>query len=68
MAIRCAEIAEPAAAAAEPGSTLTLYSGAGIMPASRPDLELAETTAKFRTLLGAWHLVRSGRAGLTGTA
>jgi isochorismate synthase len=52
VAIRCAEIAEPVPG---PGtaSTMTLYSGAGIMPASRPDLELAETSAKFRTLLRA---------------
>lgn len=50
IAIRCAELVEPAPGA---GSTLTLYSGAGIMPASRPHLELAETSAKFRTLLHA---------------
>ncbi|WP_260190402.1 isochorismate synthase [Actinophytocola gossypii] len=44
VGIRCAEIA---------GAEMTLYSGAGIMPASRPDLELAETSAKFTTLLRA---------------
>ncbi|MGH3758315.1 isochorismate synthase [Actinophytocola sp.] len=55
VAIRCAEITEPAPGAgpAASGSTLTLYSGAGIMPASQPQLELAETSAKFRTLLRA---------------
>lgn len=50
VAIRCAELTEPATG---DGSTLTLYSGAGIMPASQPHLELAETSAKFRTLLTA---------------
>jgi isochorismate synthase len=35
---------------------MTLYSGAGIMPASRPNLELAETSAKFRTMLRAMGL------------
>jgi isochorismate synthase len=44
VAIRCAEVGDRA---------LRLFSGAGIMPASRPSLELAETTAKFRTLLRA---------------
>jgi isochorismate synthase len=44
VGIRCAELA---------GSVMTLYAGAGIMPASRPDLELAETSAKFATLLRA---------------
>ena len=47
VAIRCAEVSE---------STLCLYSGAGIMPASQPHLELAETSAKFRTLLRAMGL------------
>lgn len=44
VGIRCAELAGP---------EMTLYAGAGIMPASRPDLELAETSAKFATLLRA---------------
>ncbi|WP_233159939.1 isochorismate synthase [Actinophytocola xanthii] len=44
VGIRCAEIAE---------RTMTLYAGAGIMPASRPRLELEETSAKFATLLRA---------------
>jgi isochorismate synthase len=47
VAIRCAEVSE---------STLCLYSGAGIMPASQPRLELAETSAKFQTLLRAMGL------------
>jgi isochorismate synthase len=47
VAIRCAEVA---------GNALRLYSGAGIMPASQPHLELAETSAKFRTLLHAMGL------------
>lgn len=50
VGIRCAEIAEPVDGA---GSTATLYAGGGIMPASQPHLELAETSAKFRTLLRA---------------
>jgi len=53
VGIRCAEITEPAAG---PDSTVTLYAGGGIMPASQPDLELAETSAKFRTLLRAMGL------------
>jgi isochorismate synthase len=47
VAIRCAEVAD---------TSLCLYSGAGIMPASQPHLELAETSAKFRTLLRAMGL------------
>lgn len=47
VAIRCAEVQ---------GATLQLFSGAGIMPASQPHLELAETSAKFRTLLQAMGL------------
>jgi isochorismate synthase len=47
VAIRCAEVSD---------SSLCLYSGAGIMPASVPHLELAETSAKFRTLLRAMGL------------
>jgi isochorismate synthase len=42
VSIRCAEVSE---------RTLQLFSGAGIMPASQPRLELAETSAKFQTLL-----------------
>ncbi|MFL6143085.1 MAG: isochorismate synthase [Labedaea sp.] len=47
VAIRCAEITGP---------TLQLFSGAGIMPDSQPHLELAETSAKFQTLLHAMGL------------
>lgn len=47
VAIRCAEIEEQLTG----GSAMTLYAGAGIMPASDPSMELAETSAKFRTLL-----------------
>lgn len=42
VAIRCAEVR---------GRTLRLYAGAGIVPGSDPERELAETTAKFRTML-----------------
>jgi isochorismate synthase len=35
---------------------VTLYAGGGIMPASEPHMELAETSAKFRTLLRAMGL------------
>ncbi|UVS76851.1 Isochorismate synthase DhbC [Actinokineospora sp. UTMC 2448] len=45
VAIRCAEVA---------GSRMRLFAGAGIMPASDPAAELAETSAKFGTLLGAF--------------
>jgi isochorismate synthase len=44
VAIRCAEVA---------GTQVRLYAGAGIMPDSQPELELAETSAKFATLLQA---------------
>ncbi|HEY1178918.1 MAG TPA: isochorismate synthase, partial [Phytomonospora sp.] len=44
VAIRCAEV---------DGDRLRLYAGAGIVPGSQPRAELAETRAKFRTLLGA---------------
>ena len=44
VAIRCAEVE---------GDRLRLYAGAGIVPGSQPGAELAETSAKFRTLLGA---------------
>ena len=52
VGIRCAELAEPVAGP----PTVTLYSGAGIMPASVPDLEVTETSAKFQTLLRAMGL------------
>ncbi|MEV0616347.1 isochorismate synthase [Nonomuraea sp. NPDC050404] len=44
VAIRCAEVAE---------HTVRLYAGAGIVDGSDPDQELAETSAKFRTMLRA---------------
>ncbi|WP_068925904.1 isochorismate synthase [Planobispora rosea] len=44
VTIRCAEAA---------GRLLRLYAGAGIVPGSDPDKELAETSAKFRTMLRA---------------
>ncbi|MEV0650150.1 isochorismate synthase [Phytomonospora sp. NPDC050363] len=44
VAIRCAEV---------DGDRLRLFAGAGIVPGSQPEAELAETSAKFRTLLGA---------------
>ncbi|WP_131769163.1 isochorismate synthase, partial [Candidatus Protofrankia californiensis] len=44
VAIRCAEADE---------NSLTLFAGAGIVPGSQPSDELAETSAKFRTLLTA---------------
>lgn len=45
VAIRCAEVS---------GARMRLFAGAGIMPASDPAAELAETSAKFATLLGAF--------------
>jgi isochorismate synthase len=47
VAIRCAEIAS---------TSMRLYAGGGIVPASDPQAELDETTAKFRTLLAAMGL------------
>lgn len=44
VAIRCAEIAE---------RSMRLYAGGGIVAASDPEAELAETSAKFTTLLQA---------------
>lgn len=52
VGIRCAELTEPPTGR----PTMTLYSGAGIMPASQPDLEVTETSAKFQTLLRAMGL------------
>ncbi|MEV6215209.1 isochorismate synthase [Nocardia sp. NPDC051833] len=48
VAIRGAELAAD-------GRTLRASAGGGIVAASDPAAELAETTAKFRTLLGALH-------------
>ncbi|MBB1152351.1 MULTISPECIES: isochorismate synthase [Amycolatopsis] len=47
VAIRCAEVAE---------TSMRLFAGGGIVPASDPDTEYQETIAKFRTLLGAMGL------------
>jgi isochorismate synthase len=47
VAIRCAEVAE---------TSLRLYAGGGIVPASDPKAELDETSAKFQTLLRAMGL------------
>ncbi|WP_433787052.1 isochorismate synthase [Actinomycetospora sp. CA-101289] len=44
IAIRCAEVS---------GRAARVYAGAGIVEGSRPEAELAETSAKFRTLLAA---------------
>ncbi|MFE3441456.1 isochorismate synthase MenF [Nocardia sp. NPDC059180] len=44
VAIRCAEIAAD-------GLSLRAFAGGGIVAASEPQIELAETTAKLRTLL-----------------
>jgi isochorismate synthase len=52
VGIRCGELTEPQSGP----PTMTLYSGAGIMPASIPDLEVEETSAKFQTLLRAMGL------------
>lgn len=52
VAIRCAEIAGPAA---------RLYAGAGIVPGSDPAAETAETSAKFAALLEALGIDESGR-------
>jgi isochorismate synthase len=47
VAIRCAEVA---------GHGLRMYAGGGIVAESEPHAELAETTAKFQTLLRAMGL------------
>lgn len=51
VAIRCGEVA---------GTCLRLYAGAGIVPGSTPDDELAETAAKFRTFLSALGIEEDG--------
>jgi isochorismate synthase len=51
VAIRCGEVA---------GNRLRLYAGAGIVPGSTPDAELAETAAKFRTFLSALGIEEDG--------
>ncbi|WP_375591670.1 isochorismate synthase [Chitiniphilus eburneus] len=47
VTIRCAEVGKESA---------TLYAGAGIVAGSDPDLELAETSGKLRTMLAAMEL------------
>lgn len=47
VTIRCAEVSEDCA---------TLYAGAGIVLGSDPEAELAETTAKMQTMLGAMNI------------
>ncbi|HEY1011952.1 MAG TPA: isochorismate synthase DhbC [Herpetosiphonaceae bacterium] len=47
VTIRCAEVE---------GRRLRLYAGAGIVPGSSPEAEVAETAAKFGTLLNAMGL------------
>ncbi|GLW92927.1 isochorismate synthase [Actinokineospora globicatena] len=47
LAIRCAQVS---------GREMRLFAGAGIMPDSDPEAELAETQAKLRTLLQAMGL------------
>lgn len=44
VTIRCARVLD---------HLIRLYAGAGIVPESNPEMELAETTAKFRTMLDA---------------
>nr|WP_243441592.1 chorismate-binding protein [Schaalia georgiae] len=52
LALRCGQI-EGAGAGAEEDSRIRLFAGAGIMPDSDPEAELAETEAKMRALLDA---------------
>lgn len=47
VTLRCAEVAE---------RSVRLFAGGGIVPGSRPEAELAETSAKFRTMLQAMGL------------
>ncbi|MFD5461640.1 isochorismate synthase DhbC [Kitasatospora sp. NPDC127059] len=49
VTIRCAEA---------DGRTLRVYAGAGVVEQSRPEAELAETSAKFRTFLDAAGVAR----------
>ncbi|MCX7208732.1 MAG: isochorismate synthase DhbC [Proteobacteria bacterium] len=51
VTIRCAEVL---------GKSLRLFAGAGIVADSSPQSELAETSAKFRTMLNAMGLVHAG--------
>ncbi|WP_337061756.1 isochorismate synthase [Kineococcus sp. G2] len=49
VTIRCAEVQ---------GGSVRLFAGAGVVAASDPDAEVAETTAKFRTSLAALGVAR----------
>ncbi len=51
VTIRCAEIS---------GSVARLYAGGGLVPGSEPEAELAETSAKFETLLRALGIDETG--------
>jgi isochorismate synthase len=53
VTLRCAEIE---------GARLTLHAGAGIVAGSDPAAELAETSAKFQTMLRALGLGDEGAA------
>ena len=52
LALRCGQV-EGAGSGAEEDSRIRLFAGAGIMPDSDPEAELAETEAKMRALLDA---------------
>lgn len=52
VALRCAEI---------DGNAARLYAGVGVVDGSRPEDELAETSAKFRTVLNAFGLNEAGQ-------
>lgn len=54
VTIRCAEVA---------ANTLRLFAGAGVVRDSLPDGELAETTAKFRTMLDAMGVAHDAASG-----
>ncbi|WP_323118070.1 isochorismate synthase [Burkholderia alba] len=54
VTIRCAEAA---------GNTLRLFAGAGVVGESQPEAELAETSAKFRTMLDAMGVARDAATG-----
>ena len=51
VTIRCAKVK---------GKQLRLFAGAGVVADSTPQSELAETTAKFKTMLNALGLVHEG--------
>lgn len=53
VTIRCAEIAD---------RTARLFAGAGVVPGSDPEMEAAETSAKFETMLRAMGIDETGRS------